>query len=320
MAVYTEVSDVELTGFLSQYGLGEVTSFKGIAEGVENSNFLLRTTLGTYILTLYEKRVRPEDLPFFLGLMNHLSDKGFDCPLPVAGKDGASLRSLCGRPAAIVTFLDGLSPRRVEPEHCRLLGSALARMHLAGADFATHRDNALSLAGWRPLFERGRARAHEVRPGLAEDLSREIDELERDWPSALPRGVIHADLFPDNVFFLGDRLSGFIDFYFACNDFYAYDLAVCLNAWCFEPDNAFNITKARLLLNSYRAVRPLETGELEALPILARGASVRFLLTRLYDWLHHPEGALVKPKDPLEYCDKLRFHQGVRDHRAYGLD
>ena len=178
----------------------------------------------------------------------------------------------------------------------------------------------MSLAGWRPLFERSRARAHEVRPGLAEDLAREIEALERDWPRALPRGVIHADLFPDNVFFLGDRLSGFIDFYFACDDFYAYDLAVCLNAWCFEPDNAFNITKARLLLNSYRAVRPLEPGELEALPILARGASLRFLLTRLYDWLHRPEGALVRPKDPLEYWDKLRFHRGVRGHRAYGLD
>ncbi len=320
MAVYTEVSDEDLTGFLTQYDLGDVTSFKGIAEGVENSNFLLRTTRGTYILTLYEKRVRAEDLPYFLGLMHHLSDKGFDCPLPVAGKDGESLRNLCGRPAVIVTFLDGLSPRRIQPEHCRLLGDALARMHVASEGFALHRDNDLSLTGWRPLFERSRARAHEVRPGLAEDLAREIEALERDWPQGLPCGVIHADLFPDNVFFLGPRLSGFIDFYFACNDFYAYDLAVCLNAWCFEPDNAFNVTKARLLLNSYRRVRPLEQAELEALPILARGASVRFLLTRLYDWLHHPEGALVRPKDPLEYRDKLRFHQGVRGPGAYGLD
>jgi len=320
VAVYTQVSDEELTAFLTQYDLGGVTSFKGIAEGVENSNFLLRTTRGIYILTLYEKRVRLEDLPFFLGLMHHLSDRGVDCALPVAGKDGESLRSLCGRPAAIVTFLDGLSPRRVQPEHCRLLGEALARMHLAGEGFSIRRDNDLSLDGWRPLFERCRARAHEVRPGMAEDLTGEIEALERGWPQGLPSGVIHADLFPDNVFFLGDRLSGFIDFYFACNDVYAYDLAVCLNAWCFEADNAFNITKARLLLNSYRAVRPLAQEELEALPILARGAALRFLLTRLYDWLHHPEGALVKPKDPLEYWDKLSFHQGVRGHGAYGLD
>jgi len=324
MAVYTEVSDEELSGFLTQYDLGQVTAFKGIAEGVENSNYLLRTiqdtTLGTYILTLYEKRVRGEDLPFFLGLMRHLSDRGFACPLPVPGRDGESLRRLCGRPAAIVTFLDGLSPRRILPEHCRLLGDAMARMHLAGRDFALRRDNDLSLGGWRQLFERSRARAHEVRPGLAEALERELDDLEARWPSGLPSGVIHADLFPDNVFFLGDRLSGFIDFYFACNDFYAYDLAVCLNAWCFEPDTAFNVTKARLLLNSYRKVRPLEDAEVAALPVLARGSAIRFLLTRLYDWLHRPEGALVKPKDPLEYWRKLSFHRDVRGPGAYGLD
>ena len=320
MAVYTDVSDEELSAFLTQYDLGQVTAFKGIAEGVENSNFLLRTTAGTYILTLYEKRVRPEDLPFFLGLMRHLAGRGVACPLPVAGRDGESLRRLSGRPAAIITFLDGLSPRRVLPEHCRPLGESLARMHLAGEGFGLRRDNDLSIGGWRPLFQRCQARAHEVRPGLAEELERELEALESRWPRDLPCGVIHADLFPDNVFFLGERLSGFIDFYFACNDFFAYDLAVCLNAWCFERDNAFNITKARHILNSYRRVRPLDQAELDALPILARGSAIRFLLTRLYDWLHHPEGALVKPKDPLEYWHKLRFHQGVSGYRAYGLD
>jgi homoserine kinase type II len=320
MAVYTEVSDEDLTGFLAQYGLGEVTSFKGIAEGVENSNYLLRTTGGSYILTLYEKRVRRADLPFFLGLMQHLSGRGIDCPLPVPGNDGQSLRELCGRPAAIVTFLDGLWPRRVLPEHCRLLGKAMARMHVAGESFDMRRDNDLSLAGWRLLFERCRARAHEVRPGLAEALDAELTRLAAAWPEGLPSGVIHADLFPDNVFFLGERLSGFIDFYFACNDFLAYDLAVCLNAWCFEPDNSFNVTKARLLLGSYGKVRPLSRAELEALPVLARGSAIRFLLTRLYDWLNHPAGAFVKPKDPLEYCRKLEFHQGVDTYRAYGLD
>jgi homoserine kinase type II len=320
MAVYTEVSDEDLNAFMAQYDLGQVTSFKGIAEGVENSNYLLRTTSGNFILTLYEKRVRAEDLPFFLGLMRHLSDHGFDCPLPVAGRDGESLRRLSGRPAAIVTFLDGLSPRRVMPEQCRLLGGALAQMHIAGEGFALSRANDLSLAGWRPLFERCKARAHEVRAGLAEDLARELDSLEQDWPRDLPRGVIHADLFPDNVFFLGDRLSGFIDFYFACNDFFAYDLAVCLNAWCFERDNSFNVTKARLLLNSYRKVRPLSDAEIAALPVLARGSAIRFLLTRLYDWLNHPAGAFVRPKDPIEYWYKLRFHQSVRGHGDYGLD
>ncbi len=320
MAVYTEVSEDDLKAFLADYELGEVTAFKGIAEGVENSNYLLHTTAGSFILTLYEKRVAPEDLPFFLGLMEHLAGRGIDCPTPVAGRDGRALRRLCGRPAAIVTFLSGLSPRRILPEHCRALGGALAGMHLAGAGFALRRENDLSVQGWRPLFEASAARAQEVRAGLAEELEDELARLEAEWPAGLPEGVIHADLFPDNVFFLGERLSGIIDFYFACNDFLAYDIAVCLNAWCFEADNAFNITKARHLLHAYQARRPIAPAELEALPLLARGAALRFLLTRLYDWLNHPEGALVAPKDPLEYLNKLRFHREVRGPGAYGLD
>lgn len=320
MAVYTEVSDEDLTAFLGQYDLGEVTSFKGIAEGVENSNFLLRMTSGSYILTLYEKRVRREDLPYFVGLMEHLSSKGIDCPVPLHGRDGDNLRELCGRPAAIVTFLDGLSPRRIQPNQCRLLGEAMAHMHLAGSSFDMQRANNLSLPGWRPLFESSAAHAGDVQAGLAEALDQELTFLESQWPHGLPSGVIHADLFPDNVFFLGDRLSGIIDFYFACNDFFAYDLAICLNAWCFEPDGAFNVTKARLMLQAYRKVRPFSEAELAALPLLARGSAVRFLLTRLYDWLHHPAGAMVEPKNPLEYWKKLRFHQKVQSPGDYGLN
>ena len=320
MAVYTEVSDEDLGAFLAAYDLGTVLSFKGIAEGVENSNFLLRTARDSYILTLYEKRVAPADLPFFLGLMEHLAAKGIDCPTPIHGRDGAALRSLCGRPAVIVTFLEGLWPKRILPEHCRALGEAMARMHLAGADFGITRANDLSVEGWRPLLESCAERAHEVEPGLAEDLAGELDHLEARWPRDLPAGVIHADLFPDNVFFLQGRLSGIIDFYFACNDAFAYDLAVCLNAWCFERDNAFNVTKARALLQAYRKVRPFSAAELEALPLLARGSALRFLLTRLYDFLNVPEGALVAPKDPLEYRNKLRFHREVRGPGAYGLD
>ena len=320
MAVYTEVYDEDLQAFLEHYDLGQVTSFKGIAEGVENSNYLLRTTKGSYIMTLYEKRVRPEDLPFFLGLLDHLAGRGIRCPTPLQGRDGEALRQLCGRPAVIVTFLDGLWPRRILPAHCQKLGHAMAKMHLAGADFALNRKNDLSVAGWRPLFESCAPRADQVQQGLAEELSEELTHLEEAWPEDLPAGVIHADLFPDNVFFLADELSGLIDFYFACNDFFAYDLAVCLNAWCFEPDRAFNITKARLMLQAYRQVRPFSDQELEALPLLARGSALRFLLTRLYDLLNHPPGALVEPKDPLEYWHKLRFHQDVRGPGAYGLD
>lgn len=320
MAVYTEVSDEELESFIAQYDLGETLSCKGIAEGVENSNYLLRTTRDTYILTLYEKRVDPKDLPYFLGLMEHLAAAGIRCPVPIKGRDGTALHRLCGRPAAIISFLEGLWPRRVAPHHCGSVGEAMARMHVAGEDFPMTRENDLSISGWRPLFEACRARSDEVLPGLAAALEAELTELEANWPEALPRGVIHADLFPDNVFFRGDELSGLIDFYFACNDLLAYDLAVCLNAWCFEPDGAFNVTKARTMLQAYRRVREIEPAELKALPLLARGSALRFLLTRLYDLLNHPEGAFVKPKDPLEYWRKLRFHQEVRGPGAYGID
>jgi homoserine kinase type II len=320
MAVYTEVPDEELCRFVAEYDIGDVVAAKGIAEGVENSNYLLQTFRGSYILTLYEKRVARSDLPFFLGLMDHLAAQGFPCPTPIHGRDGRALRELCGRPAAVVTFLQGLWPRRIESWHCAALGDALARMHRAGAGFAMTRANALSVDDWRALFEKSASQADRVAKGLARELAAELDTLERDWPRTLPTGVIHADLFPDNVFFLGKKLSGFIDFYFACNDFYAYDIAVCLNAWCFEPDGSFNVTKARLLLSSYRKVRDFAPEELAALPLLAQGSALRFLLTRLYDWLHHPAGALVKPKDPLEYLQKLRFHRGVAGPGAYGLD
>lgn len=320
MAVYTEVSDEDLTAFLADYDLGEVVSFKGIAEGVENSNFLLQTTNGSYILTLYEKRVRPEDLPYFLGLMEHLAARGIDCAVPVHGRDGEALRQLRGRPAAVISFLEGLWPKRIQPFHCQALGAALARLHLAGANYPLSRANDLSVSGWGPLLDKCKGNTDHLRPGLCEDLTRELELLQAHWPEDLPSGVIHADLFPDNVFFRGERLSGIIDFYFACNDFFAYDLAICLNAWCFESDNSFNVTKARLMLQAYRNERPLAADELEALPLLARGSALRFLLTRLYDLLHHPAGALVKPKDPMEYWKKLSFHQHVRGPSAYGLD
>jgi len=320
MAVYTEVPDSELEEFVARYDIGPIASCKGIAEGVENSNFLLHAERGSYILTLYEKRVKSADLPFFIGLMEHLAHKGIACPTPIRARNGEALGELCGRPAAIISFLEGMWPRRPTPRHCQLLGEALAKFHLAGADFAMTRANDLSLAGWRRLFEACRKRAHEVASGLADELARELDHIERRWPKDLAIGTIHADLFPDNVFFLQDRLSGIIDFYFACTDAYAYDVAICLNAWCFEPNLAFNATKARGLIANYRKARAMPAGEIAALPLLARGSALRFLLTRLYDWLNHPPGAFVKPKDPLEYLRKLRFHAGVAGPGEYGLD
>jgi homoserine kinase type II len=320
MAVYTDVTDEELQQFLAGYDLGALMSYKGIAEGVENSNFLLQTSTGAFILTLYEKRVAAGDLPFFLDLMEHLAAQGLNCPQPVRSRSGEALGRLARRPAAIVTFLDGVWIRRPSAAHCGAVGEALAQLHLAGADFAMTRRNGLSVEGWRPLFETAAARADTVQAGLREAIGTELARLERDWPRDLPQGVIHADLFPDNVFFLGDRLSGLIDFYFACTDALAYDVAVCLNAWCFEPDHSYNMTKGRALLFGYMRRRPLAAVEIAALPMLCRGAALRFLLTRLVDWLEVPPGALVKPKDPLEYYRKLRFHQTNTCARDYGID
>lgn len=320
MAVYTEVSDEDLASFIASYGLGELMSYKGIAEGVENSNFLVHTSRGTYILTLYEKRVQRSDLPFFLGLMEHLAKAGVPCPTPERNLGGEYLSELSGRAAAIVTFLEGLSVRRPRPEHCQMVGRALAQLHLAGANFALRRKNALGPEGWRPLFERFTARACEISEGLGGVIECEFETLLSSWPGELPAGVIHADLFPDNVFFLGGGLSGLIDFYFACNDYLAYDIAICLNAWCFEPDFAFNVTKGRALLRGYQEVRRLTPAEVAALPVLARGAAMRFLLTRSYDWLNTPADALVKPHDPIAYLRRLRFHQGVTSAAEYGLD
>ena len=342
MAVYTEVSDEALAGFIAGHGLGELRSCKGIAEGVENTNYMVETDEGRFILTLFEKRIERGDLPFYLGLMEHVADKGLDCPRPVRDRAGQQIADLAGKPAAIVTFLDGLSVRRPEPRHCALVGEGLARLHLAARDFPLKRANALGPQGWRPLFQRFAARADEVQAGLGSEIETALAEIVPNWPGftaapgqaptgftaapgqaptrALPRGVIHADLFPDNVFFLGGRLSGIIDFYFACNDWLAYDIAICLNAWCFEPDFSFNVTKGQALLKGYQSVRPLEPAERAALPVLARGAALRFLLTRAHDWLMTPKDALVKPHDPGDYLRRLRFHQRVDAASAYGLE
>lgn len=318
MAVYTEVTDDALAAFLNEYDLGSAVAFRGIAEGVENSNYQLRTTAGDFILTLYEKRVDAAELPWFLGLMEHLAGAGITCPQPVQGRDGASLRFLAGRPACVTTFLPGVWPRRVRVEHCGPLGTALAGLHRAGEGYAATRANGLGPASWGPLLARS-PDANTVAPGLSEELTAALERILAEWPSGLPVGHIHGDLFPDNVFFLDGRLSGLIDFYFAATDVLAYDLAVCINAWCFESDFTFNVTKSRALLRAYAAARPLTVAEQAALPVLCQGAALRFLLTRLYDWLHTPPGALVVRKDPLDYLRRLRFHLSALDAHGYGL-
>lgn len=319
MAVYTEVTDEALAAFLTLYDIGGMVAFRGIAEGVENSNYALKTTTGDYILTLYEKRVNTDELPWFLGLMEHLAAQGLSCPLPVRGRNGGNLNILAGRMASITTFLPGVWPRRVQVEHCEPLGAALAKLHLAGAGFAPVRYNALGPAGWAPLLEKSLPRADEVAAGLGAELQAALAQILAAWPEYLPTGHIHADLFPDNVFFLEGGVSGLIDFYFAATDYYAYDVAVCLNAWCFERDFSFNVTKSQALLRGYMRHRDLDGQERAAMPVLAAGAAMRFLLTRLYDWVNTPPGALVTRKDPMDYVRRLRFHQAAETAAAYGL-
>ena len=322
MAVYTDIDEDELAAFLEHYEVGALLSYKGIAEGVENSNFLLHCEDASYILTLYERRVEEADLPFFLGLKRHLAARGISCPLPVERTDGALLGRLAGRPAALISFLEGFWLRRPGPAHCREVGAAMAAMHEAGRGFALSRPNALAPWAWGPLYRAtgGTDEIDAVSPGLSDEIEAALAAVGRDWPrkGLLPEGIIHADLFPDNVFFLHDRLSGLIDFYFACDDLLAYDLAIALNAWCFERDGSFNVTKGRALIGGYESQRTLEPAERAALPVLARGAALRFLLTRLYDWLHVPDTGLVRKKDPLDYLVRLRFHARARSIEDYG--
>jgi homoserine kinase type II len=323
MAVYTDVTDEDLEAFLAAYDIGEATGFKGIAEGVSNSNFLLTTTQDRFILTIYEARTESAALPFFVGLMEHLASHGVACPAPIHRRDGAIIGTLGGKPAAIVSYLDGLAVRRPSVGHCRAAGAAMARMHRAGRDFGLSRVNTLSVEGWRDLIEAALPRAHLFDASLAEPLRRELDHVRAGWPDDLPRGVIHADFFPDNVFFTSGEVSGVIDFYFACTDALIYDLAIGLNAWCFEADFSYNVTKGRAMIAGYRSVRALEAREIAALPILARGGAMRFFATRLYDWLAAldlPPGALVRPHDPRPYWERIKFHQKAATAADYGLD
>ena len=311
MAVYTDITDAELTAFLADFDLGAPLSFKGIAEGVENSNFLLETEGGRFIVTVYERRMREEELPYFVDLMRWLAGRGFPCPTPVADRRGETLKSIRGKPACMVTFLNGLSVRRPNARQCREAGVGLARLHKAGEDFAQHRPNDLGQASWVGLFEGREWVADGLRPGLTAQVHSDLAAIAEGWPSDLPVGVIHADFFPDNVFFSGSAFAAAIDFYFACDDAFAYDLGVCLNAWCFEADGSFNVTHARAMVAGYQSERPLTPAERTALPMLARGSAMRFFLTRLIDWERGAAGALVRPKDPMEYEAKLAFHRAA---------
>ena len=319
MAVYTQVSDEDVAAFLDDYDIGNLKAKHPIAEGVENTNYKVETNQGAYILTLFEKRTNEADLPFFMDLMAHLAAKGLPAPAPVQKKSGAVVSPLANRPAVIVTFLLGEPDMTPSAAHCASAGAILADLHHAVPDFKAKRQNALSLAGWRRLADDCRSRADECAAGLSNLIDEELAFLEAQWPRDLPEGVVHADLFPDNVLFTEHEVSGVIDFYFSCNEFFAYDLAVCLNAWCFDQRARFSKDNAAAMMKAYLNKRALSAAEANALPLLLRGSALRFLLTRLYDWLHQVEGAIVKVKDPLEYRGILEHHRQHYQPTHYGL-
>jgi homoserine kinase type II len=318
MAVYTPLSDGDVAQLLDQYDIGRARACEGIAEGVENTNYRLTTEAGRFILTIFEKRVQEADLPFFMGAMAQLAARDFSAPKPVPTRAGALFTHTQGKPCAIVTHLDGVWPRAPEISHCAAVGAALARMHIALDDFPLARANALSRDGWERLIAPRLAQAEFLRPGLAQLIEADMAAVHAAWPQALPRGVIHADLFPDNALFVGETLTGVIDFYFACTDFLAYDLAVCINAWCFAEEREYDVARGAAMIAAYESIRPLSAEERAALPTLCRGAALRFFATRLADWGDTPAGALVKPKNPLEYADKLAFHRNMNRAQHYG--
>lgn len=314
MAVYTHLNPDDVRDYLAQYDVGALEVCEPIAEGVTNTNYFIKAGGVKYILTLFEKHFELAELPYFTALMGWWQAQGIHCPRPIPMNNGRQLGALKGKPALLVSFLDGSGTKNITPEHLRLLGSLMADMHIAGMDFPHRRENHLSLKGWEKLIDDTALRLDEITPGLQKLVSEEYNYLSENWPNALPSGPIHADLFPDNVFFekrFGEKLelSGVIDFYFACHDAWAYDLAIAINAWCFDTRGRLSKECVQALMDSYNDKRSLTPEEDAAFPLLLRGAALRFLLTRSYAWLNRDEGALVSPKDPLEYEAKLKFFQ-----------
>ena len=309
MAVYTQVADEELAAFVAQFDLGALVSCKGIAEGVENSNYLMRCGAGTYILTLYEKRVAEGDLPFFMALLDHLAARGNPVPPAVPDRDGRLIHELEGRPACLIRFLPGVSLTRSTPTPAHAAALAMATMHRALADFMLERPNALGHQAWAPLFDRCGTDLDTIDPGLRATLARSLGQVLPAWPRHGDRLVIHADLFPDNVLMRGDDVTGLIDFYFACTDLRLYDLAIMHSAWAFDPSGTqFRADVGGALLKGYAAGFPLGDGDRAILSTLAMGACIRFALTRAWDWLNTPADALVTRKDPLAYTRRLHFY------------
>ena len=320
MAVYTKLSENNLKDFFSKYNLGKLLKFQGIQEGIENSNYFVKTDSGKFILTVYEKRVEEKDLPFFMGLMKNIFNKNFPSPEPIINKNGNYITEIFGKKAAVVSFLEGASKKNLTPDNCHEVGIYTAKLHMITKNLNIKRTNRLSVNSWRLIYRKIQRDCSKIYPDLTKIIERNLEVIEDKWPKNIPRGIIHADLFPDNIFFKGSKLTGIIDFYFSCYDFYALEIAICLNALCFEGKNenlSFNVTKAKKFIDGYSSIRKLTEEEKESLKILCHGAAMRFLLTRVFDYLNLTEDALVKIKDPVEYLKRLEFHNSVKNYQDY---
>ena len=320
MAVYTKLSESDLKILFSKYNLGKLINYKEIKEGIENTNYFVELEKGKFILTLYEKRVEEKDLPFFISLMRNLFDKNFPSPEPIINRNGSYISEVLKKKAAVVSFLDGCAKKNLNPNDCYQVGINTANLHLITKNLTGNRKNKLSIDSWRKIYNKVKKDCNKIHPDLTKVIEKNLDEIEKNWPKNIPSGIIHADLFPDNIFFKNDKLSGIIDFYFSCNDFYAFEIAVCLNALCFEGINenlSFNVTKAKKFIDGYSSIRKLNEEEKKSLKVLCQGAAMRFLLTRVFDYLNLTEGAIVKIKDPVEYLKRLEFHDGVKNYQDY---
>ena len=320
MAVYTKISKKELNNFLNNYDLGKIKKFIGIKEGIENTNYLLQTEKNKFILTIYEKRVDIKDLPFFIGLMTNLYNSNFKCPKPIINNNGNYISEILGKKAAVVSFLEGSAKKILSPENCYDVGIETAKFHKITKDLSLKRQNNLSLNYWSKLFAKVEKDCSKVHKNLPNIIKISLKEIKKNWPKKLPSGIIHADLFPDNIFFKNEKFTGIIDFYFSCYDYYCFEIAVCLNALCFDgvkENLSFNVTKARQFIKGYTSVRKLNVDEKKSLKVLAQGASMRFLLTRVFDYLNLSKGAIVTVKDPIEYLKRLEFHNSVKSFEDY---
>ena len=317
MAVYTKLEHQEVEQFLKQYNINNFKDYKGITEGVENTNYLIKTSEQDYILTIYEKRVDENDLPFFIKLLSYLSENKFPCPKPIANKNNEKINRIKNKNAALVTFLNGQSKNKITSEECFEIGKITAQLHEITKKFDINRKNNLSIENWESIFEKTIKQKIDLDESIIKKTKNYLNFLKDKWPKNLPQGIIHGDLFPDNIFFTNNKVSGIIDFYFACNDFFAYEIAICINSLCFDNNSTFNMTKAKNLIDGYTSIRTLSEDEKKYLPILSMGAAMRFFLTRLYDFYHTDNKADVKIKDPFEYLKKIEFHSTIKNFNEY---